>query len=81
MIKTEICINCDSIQNMKSDVSAAYTGGASTIELCGEMQFDGLTPPKESIIVARKIFQRNGVMVMIRPRKGDFSYTETLCSC
>ena len=76
MIKVEVCINSDNIKNVQNSVSAAYDGGASTIELCSQMQCEGLTPIKSHIIKARKAFQdRNGLMVMIRPRKGDFSYS------
>lgn len=76
MIKVEVCINCDTLINVRNSISAAYHGGASTIELCSAMHFDGLTPVKEHIVAARKAFHdRAGLMVMIRPRKGDFSYT------
>jgi copper homeostasis protein len=39
------------------------------------MHLDGLTPSKEHIEVAREAFQdRPGLLVMIRPRAGNFSY-------
>lgn len=76
MIKVEACINSDTILNVQKSVSAAYSGGASTVELCGEMHYDGLTPPMDHIVEARKAFPvRKGLMVMIRPRAGDFLYT------
>lgn len=77
MIKVEVCINSDTIDNVQNSVKAAYLGGASRIELCSSMQFDGLTPKKEHIIEARKAFgNRKGLMVMIRPKEGDFSYSK-----
>jgi len=40
------------------------------------MEFDGLTPSAPQIIEARNAFtNRKGLMVMIRPRKGDFCYS------
>jgi len=49
--------------------------GANRIELCSELQFDGLTPSFELMqktCSALKI----PVMVMIRPRAGSFVYSE-----
>ncbi len=49
--------------------------GANRIELCSELQFDGLTPSFELMqktCSALKI----PVMVMIRPRAGNFVYSE-----
>jgi copper homeostasis protein len=77
MIKTEICINCDKLSEMSKAVKSAFSAGADTVELCSAMHQDGLTPKPEFIIEARKEFQnRTGLMVMIRPRNGDFCYTE-----
>ena len=40
------------------------------------MDVDGLTPTAEQIVWARKAFgNRPGLMVMIRPRSGDFCYS------
>jgi copper homeostasis protein len=77
MIKTEICINCDKISEMSKAVKAAFSAGADTVELCSAMHLDGLTPKQEFIIEARKEFQnKTGLMVMIRPREGDFCYSK-----
>ena len=57
-------------------MQAAYLGGADTIELCGQMELDGLTPLPKNIAIAREAFaDRPGLMVMIRPRGGDFCYS------
>ncbi len=75
-IKVEICINCDGAQNVEHAVRAAYASGAATVELCSAMHCDGLTPSVEHIIAARRaFFDRPGLLAMIRPRSGDFSYS------
>lgn len=75
MINVEICINSDGGQSVSDAVSAALHGGASTIELCAAMEVGGLTPERHHIREARQAFKdKNGLMVMIRPRAGDFCY-------
>ena len=77
MVAVEVCIDCDGRQAVTEAVAAAFDGGAATVELCGAMHCDGLTPQKEQIAAARKAFAaRRGLMVMIRPRAGGFSYTQ-----
>jgi copper homeostasis protein len=49
--------------------------GANRIELCSELQFDGLTPSFESMQIACSALKIE-VMVMIRPRAGNFIYSE-----
>lgn len=75
MVNVEACINGDEVAETRASVSAANDGGATTVELCGAMRFDGLTPPRECIEAARDAFKPNGLMVMIRPRPGDFHYS------
>ena len=75
MVSVEVCINGDDVEETLGSVSAAHSGGAARIELCGSMQFDGLTPPRECIEAARAAFSRDGLLVMIRPRADDFSYS------
>lgn len=70
----EACIHCDTLPRMIQSVRAAYDGGASRLELCAEMAVDGLTPAREFIVAARENFQHPGVLVMIRPRAGNFIY-------
>lgn len=78
MIPLEICIDTSTVTNTRLDVQTAYIGGAATIELCADLAAQGLTPRSEMIAIARAAFgQRRGVMVMIRPRAGDFVYSPT----
>jgi copper homeostasis protein len=76
MIPIEICIEASQPTAVERAVSAAYRGGAATIELCAAMHLDGLTPSSGCLAAARLAFrQRPGLMAMIRPRAGDFCYT------
>ena len=49
--------------------------GADRIELCSDLQYDGLTPSKELIQEAKRKLSIP-IRVMIRPRVGDFKYTQ-----
>ncbi len=74
-VQVEICIHASDRQAVRSSVGAAYRGGAARIELCSQMDQQGLTPTVELIGEARDAFgRRPGVLVMIRPRAGDFVY-------
>jgi len=76
MKTVEICVDCDNKTTLFDNVLMAYQAGAKRVELCSNMSQDGLTPDVESITIARKAFgSRPGVMVMIRPRAGDFFYS------
>lgn len=75
-VKVEVCIGASGIETVRRSVEAAFLGGASTVELCSDMALEGLTPQRDHIIAARKAFQeRQGLMVMIRPRAGNFCYS------
>ena len=76
MVKVEACISGGIPDQAMENAREAFEGGAKTIELCAAMEDDGLTPPVESIAAARRAFPRNGLVVMIRPRAGDFVYSE-----
>lgn len=53
----------------------AQQNGADRIELCAEMELGGTTPSIRDIISVREI-TRIDLNVMIRPRGGDFVYTD-----
>lgn len=55
---------------------AAADGGAQRIELCRDLELDGLTPNTEMIRQARQIAGLR-LHVLIRSREGDFVYNET----
>ena len=75
-VRVEICIGAGEPQSTQTAVRAAYLGGADRIELCAAMDLQGLTPAKNCIKEARAAFvDRPGLVVMIRPRGGDFFYT------
>lgn len=71
----EICIGCDDAVALDADCRAALAGGAATLELCRDMQLQGLTPQADDLRIARQAFSRPGLYPMIRPRAGDFVYS------
>ncbi|MBI3731398.1 MAG: copper homeostasis protein CutC [Burkholderiales bacterium] len=54
---------------------AAEVGGADRIELCANLEQGGTTPSYGTIAIARERLQIP-IHVLIRPRSGDFMYTE-----
>ncbi len=57
-------------------VEAAVRGGAQRIELCAALSLDGLTPSMGMLQTVRSLFSTLTVHVLIRPREGDFVYSE-----
>ena len=56
-------------------VDAAVLGGARRIELCADLEADGLTPPTAWIRDAKARYPSLTVHVLIRPRAGNFVYS------
>ena len=54
---------------------AAEKSGASQIELCSQLQYDGLSPSIE-LVKTIKSMVNIPVKVMVRPRKGNFIYSD-----
>lgn len=77
MIDVEICLDADDLDLLRHNLQAVKEGGARRIELCADMAQQGLTPDSQAIRIARHILgAQAGVLVMIRPRAGDFYYDQ-----
>ena len=69
--KIEICAN-----SVESAVKA-QEGGAYRVELCAGIPEGGTTPSFGEIRLARQLLQQTKLHVIIRPRGGDFLYSQT----
>jgi copper homeostasis protein len=57
------------------DATTAEAGGADRLELCSALDLGGLTPSAGTFLEIRETC-RLPIVVMIRPRSGDFVYSE-----
>ncbi len=69
-VQLEVCAN-----SLVSAI-AAQDGGAHRVELCENLFEGGTTPSHGEILMARKLLHIK-LYVLIRPRGGDFLYTDT----
>lgn len=70
MVNLEVCANT------LTSALAAQEGGAIRVELCDNLGEGGTTPSYGQIKLARKLLHIK-LYVLIRPREGDFLYTDT----
>ena len=70
MALLEVCTG--SLQSVVNAVS----GGAQRIELCSALSLDGLTPSIGLLSKVRQMYPELTVHVLIRPREGNFVYSE-----
>ena len=61
--------------NLQS-VREALRGGAERIELCAALPLGGLTPSLGMVRAVREMAPRLTVHLLVRPREGDFVYSE-----
>ena len=64
--------------NSVASALAAQAGGAGRVELCSALELGGLTPSSAQIVLARERL-RIPLYVLIRPRAGDFLYSDLEC--
>lgn len=63
---------CPDLESVRRAVQA----GANRIELCEQLEIGGVTPSKELIRWAMEVAGNVPINVLIRPRGGDFVYSE-----
>lgn len=68
-VELEVCV--DSV----TSALAAAEAGATRLELCAGLAVGGLTPSIGTFLAIQKRSSSLPVMVLVRPRAGDFCYT------
>lgn len=66
----EICVQS------AQGVRAARLGGADRVEICIDIASGGLTPPEELILESVAEAPREGIQILVRSRRGNFTYTK-----
>ncbi|WP_286269644.1 copper homeostasis protein CutC [Thalassotalea hakodatensis] len=74
MNSIEVCLDADNVAILAQNAKTCNKAGVDRIELCADMHVDGLTPSVDAIRVTRQHFPKGELLVMIRPRAGDFNY-------
>ena len=74
MPPTTLPLLCEACVETLDDALRAQRLGAQRIELCADLDADGLTPPAELVRACLRSLTIP-LMVMIRPRGGDFVYS------
>ena len=69
MVSLEVCANS------VTSAIAAQDGGAVRVELCQNLSEGGTTPSHGEILLARKLLDIK-LYVLLRPRGGDFLYSD-----
>lgn len=70
MTTVEICV--EDI----AGVRAARDRGADRVEVCHDLSCGGLTPPEDFVSGSLPCAPPEGIQVLIRPRAGDFTFSE-----
>ncbi len=68
--KVEICVNS------AESCAEAQKGGAHRVELCAALSEGGLTPSYGEVAGARNLLEDTKLHVIIRPRAGDFLFSD-----
>lgn len=78
MIPLEICLDADS-PHFADNLENVQACKVARIELCADMASEGVTPSADAVEKARSLFSTGKLLVMIRPREGDFCYSAAEC--